>query len=408
MGTLLTELASREILPGKTVLDLREYISEKHSSLSLASKASIFADAINRIIQDKIPQLPDEQVKQFKTFLFRDVANKPTFSINGSDIFISSLKLKKADDLYVEGLSQWLEETLRKPVSKERLFQFIQYTHKTMDEFSGVDFGELIESIEEKVGDISAENFNNSSASAMINPGSFEPDKEVEAFADPAIDTTPIRYESRDLSGMFQANISIYKAKRKMTFLKKGNQAGALAAAGLVCITVLLLYFSATFVNAEKRASMIQPEEIVTLSLEKLPASKLEIAADTVQYENPAIRMKATAYDLSFESCGKERSHPEYGITCTGTKASVGRTIAVDPAVIPLGSSVKITFPEKYSKLDGIYIAEDTGRLIKGNSIDVFFGEDEVGSSAVNKQAMEFGVQYVMVETIKSDEVNPN
>lgn len=83
----------------------------------------------------------------------------------------------------------------------------------------------------------------------------------------------------------------------------------------------------------------------------------------------------ATAYDLSFESCGKYPSHPEYGITFSGKKALKGRTIAVDPKVIPLGSKVHMTFPDNYRYLNGWYIAEDTGRLVKGKIIDVFFGE---------------------------------
>jgi 3D (Asp-Asp-Asp) domain-containing protein len=83
----------------------------------------------------------------------------------------------------------------------------------------------------------------------------------------------------------------------------------------------------------------------------------------------------ATAYDLSFESCGKYPSHPEYGITFSGKKAQRGRTIAVDPNLIPLGSRVHMTFPNNYKYLNGWYMAEDTGRLVKGKIIDVYFGE---------------------------------
>jgi 3D (Asp-Asp-Asp) domain-containing protein len=72
----------------------------------------------------------------------------------------------------------------------------------------------------------------------------------------------------------------------------------------------------------------------------------------------------------------------------------------VDPEVIPLGSSIRITFPEEYSHLDGIYVAEDTGRLITGNNIDIFFGEDEEGSREIYKKALKFGVQYVEVEVM--------
>lgn len=51
--------------------------------------------------------------------------------------------------------------------------------------------------------------------------------------------------------------------------------------------------------------------------------------------------------------------------TSTGTKATEGRTIAVDPKVIPYGSEVVI---------DGhTYYAEDCGGLVKGKVVDIFF-----------------------------------
>ena len=59
------------------------------------------------------------------------------------------------------------------------------------------------------------------------------------------------------------------------------------------------------------------------------------------------------------------------GITYTGTMATEGRTIAVDPNVIPLGTRVYI---DGY----GERIAEDTGGAIKGNKIDIYV--DDVSS----------------------------
>lgn len=51
--------------------------------------------------------------------------------------------------------------------------------------------------------------------------------------------------------------------------------------------------------------------------------------------------------------------------TSTGKTATAGRTIAVDPSVIPYGTKVEI---------DGrTYIAEDCGGGVKGNHIDIFF-----------------------------------
>jgi len=98
----------------------------------------------------------------------------------------------------------------------------------------------------------------------------------------------------------------------------------------------------------------------------------------------------ATTYDLSYESCGKYPGHPAYGITFSGKRAVKGRTIAVDPDVIPLGSQVFIEFPKPYTHLDGWYVAEDTGSKVKGNIIDVFLGEsafyemEKFGSRKVN------------------------
>ena len=72
---------------------------------------------------------------------------------------------------------------------------------------------------------------------------------------------------------------------------------------------------------------------------------------------------KITHYCVCSKCCGKSSTNPTYGITATGTLATAGRTIAVDPRKIPYGSKVVI---------DGhTYIAEDCGGLIKGNKIDI-------------------------------------
>ena len=66
-----------------------------------------------------------------------------------------------------------------------------------------------------------------------------------------------------------------------------------------------------------------------------------------------------THYCDCYECCLKED-----GITFTGTQATEGRTIAVDPNIIPLGSTVIINDQE--------YIAEDIGGAIKQRRIDIF------------------------------------
>lgn len=109
------------------------------------------------------------------------------------------------------------------------------------------------------------------------------------------------------------------------------------------------------------------------------------------------IEMVASAYDLSFESCKKKPDHPEYGITYSGKRATENHTVAVDPKVIPLGTEMYIEFPEKYSYLDGVYVAEDIGSAIKGNRIDIFFGE------SAHDECMEFGLRPVKVYILEDD-----
>ena len=65
------------------------------------------------------------------------------------------------------------------------------------------------------------------------------------------------------------------------------------------------------------------------------------------------------------------------GRTASGTVPEIGRTIAVDPDVIPLGSEAMID--------EHIYVAEDTGGAIKGNKIDMFVGTEA--------ESISYGVQ---------------
>lgn len=68
--------------------------------------------------------------------------------------------------------------------------------------------------------------------------------------------------------------------------------------------------------------------------------------------------------------------------TKTGTWPEAGRSIAVDPAVIPLGSRVWV-------EGHGYRVAEDTGWLIRWNKIDIYMGSDA--------EAIRFGRREVRV-----------
>lgn len=86
-----------------------------------------------------------------------------------------------------------------------------------------------------------------------------------------------------------------------------------------------------------------------------------------------------TAYSAGVESTGKDENHPQYGITASGTKVTEGRTIAVDPKVIPIGWWVFI-------EGIGFRRAEDTGSAIKGNKIDVYFGSQKTAEKFGRKK----------------------
>lgn len=82
---------------------------------------------------------------------------------------------------------------------------------------------------------------------------------------------------------------------------------------------------------------------------------------------------KVTAYCPCEICCGEYAD----GLTFTETIATEGRTIAVDPDVIPLGSKIWISGIE--------YIAEDIGGAVDENHVDIFFNSHE--------DALKYGVQ---------------
>jgi 3D (Asp-Asp-Asp) domain-containing protein len=147
-------------------------------------------------------------------------------------------------------------------------------------------------------------------------------------------------------------------------------------------------------------------EEKVAVARES--ASTKEKSAPQAVKEEPTPEntqtFTATAYDLSVQSCGKPIGHPQYGITSNGTNIAgktreQAMTIAVDPNVIPLGSQVKITFPEPYTHFNGVYTANDTGGGIKGKRVDIFMGD--FGSNNSNQSVWDFGVREVEVQILK-------
>lgn len=134
-----------------------------------------------------------------------------------------------------------------------------------------------------------------------------------------------------------------------------------------------------------KQETTVQPvDKIVSVG------TKLELGAVIPASElksKKVISMNATAYDIGYESCGKNPGDPGYGITATGMKACYG-VVAVDPNVIPLGSKLYITSSDG-SFVYGYAIAADTGGAIKGNRIDLCYNS--------RAEALQFGRRNVLV-----------
>lgn len=104
-----------------------------------------------------------------------------------------------------------------------------------------------------------------------------------------------------------------------------------------------------------------------------------EVVTEPTETIDPSYlgEFKLTAYCPCTSCCGKWAD----GITSTGTTAKADKTIAVDPKVIPYGTEVVIN--------GNTYVAEDCGKSIKGNRIDIYFDSHD--------EALEFGVQYADV-----------
>ena len=128
--------------------------------------------------------------------------------------------------------------------------------------------------------------------------------------------------------------------------------------------------------NETKAKIETQPQPEGETKPTEEPESESESESESEPELKSLGRFKLTAYCACSKCCGKSD-----GITASGTKAKQGRTIAVDPKLIPYGTKVVIN--------GRTYVAEDCGGSIKQNRIDVFFNS--------HKDALNFGIQHAEV-----------
>ena len=130
----------------------------------------------------------------------------------------------------------------------------------------------------------------------------------------------------------------------ELTVKRKVRNKKALA----IILGIIIVFTSTLFTKSTETNNSISVNKIEYTTNQKVIGIKTNN-----KYQGQRLTVNATAY----------YNDP---ITYTGTVPKVGRTIAVDPDVIPLGSKVYIPHFNK------VFIAEDTGSAIKGNKIDIY------------------------------------
>lgn len=127
-------------------------------------------------------------------------------------------------------------------------------------------------------------------------------------------------------------------------------------------------------VGAKKKAA------VATLAYsEEAGAKTLQLNGKTVNVKRVMSGVTLTAYSAGPASTGKDVGDPGYGVTASGTRVSEGRTVAVDPKLVPLGWWV-------YIEGIGLRRAEDTGSAIKGKKIDVYYDSEKYANKFGTKR----------------------
>jgi 3D (Asp-Asp-Asp) domain-containing protein len=172
-----------------------------------------------------------------------------------------------------------------------------------------------------------------------------------------------------------KADASMMKGKEKV--IRPGKE-------GTQLVTEKRVYEDGVLISSTLLTKELKPTEPKVVAYGTKKAVRLstqspiiqQVTKDGVTFDVRKIIQKAelTAYGAGVEHTGKTKDHPEYAITFTGVRASEGRTVAVDPRVIPLGWWIYI---DGY----GFRRTEDTGSAVKGNRVDIFFEDDDFASS---------------------------
>ncbi|MED4204675.1 3D domain-containing protein [Neobacillus mesonae] len=135
----------------------------------------------------------------------------------------------------------------------------------------------------------------------------------------------------------------------------------------MICLFLMALFVTFQSLSGVNAKILIDRLEDALAASENVSGSpSLEDAFDWSKY--PKHTVTATGYTAGFESTGKNKGHPEYGITYSGVKVKrdLFSTIAADLNVFPIGT---ILFIPGY----GYGVVADKGGAIKGNKLDLYY-----------------------------------
>jgi 3D (Asp-Asp-Asp) domain-containing protein len=132
----------------------------------------------------------------------------------------------------------------------------------------------------------------------------------------------------------------------------------------VVFLCMLLHFYNRESVRVAEESLMARKEAV-------LRAAQIALEAEAENMED----FKATAYCIT-------------GVTKSGMPVAPGH-VAADPKVIPLGSVIYVESP----LMSGLYRVTDTGRRIKGRTIDIFMHS--------YTRSVEFGRKNVKIKVLR-------
>lgn len=144
-------------------------------------------------------------------------------------------------------------------------------------------------------------------------------------------------------------------------------------------LMVLLWAVACVYCLSRAEQEVYEPVEVVTVEyIEVSPEEPENPMEHLPSIENATL----THYCICEKCCGKDETHPAYGITASGREAEPYLSVAVDPFLIPLGSKVYVDYGDGDIKE---YRADDTGSGVTGAHIDLCVSDHEEASELGRK-----------------------